>query len=59
MCNSMYGLGCFFFFLYCYPVKGNVETVVEGSIWEDLEEKRKANCLHRKTEFKQCGVKLQ
>lgn len=49
----------FFFFLYCYPVKGNVETVVEGSIWEDLEEKRKANCLHRKTEFKQCGVKLQ
>lgn len=48
-----------FFSLYCYPVKVNVETVLEESIWEDLKEKRKANWLHRKTEFKQCGLKLQ
>lgn len=52
-------MGRVFFFLYCYAVKVIVETVVEGSFWEDLEEKRKANCLRRKTEFKQCGVKLQ
>lgn len=47
-----------FFSLYCYPVKVNVETVLEESIWEDLKEKRKANWLHRKTEFQAMWFKV-